>query len=71
MLVLSRKAGEKLTIGGGIVLTVVRIDNNQVRIGIEAPADIRVLRAELTDTPQAVDSLPEWRPAVAEACLVI
>ena len=47
MLVLSRKLGEKLIIGENIVLTVVKIDRNQVRIGIEAPADMSVFREEI------------------------
>ena len=38
MLVLSRKLGEKIVIGDNIVVTVVKIDRNQIRIGIEAPA---------------------------------
>ena len=38
MLVLSRKLNEKIVIDGGIVVTVVKIDRNQVRLGIEAPA---------------------------------
>jgi len=37
MLVLSRKLGEKIVIGDNIVVTVVKIDRNQIRIGIEAP----------------------------------
>lgn len=48
MLVLSRKLNEKIVIDGGIVLTVVKIDRNQVRIGIEAPPEVRVFREELT-----------------------
>ncbi len=47
MLVLSRKLNEKIVIDGGIVLTVVKIDRNQVRLGIEAPSDVRVYREEL------------------------
>lgn len=38
MLVLSRKLGEKIVIGENIVVTVVKIDHNQIRLGIEAPA---------------------------------
>jgi carbon storage regulator CsrA len=47
MLVLSRKAGEQVTIGNAITLTVVAISGKTVRIGVEAPDDVRILRAEL------------------------
>ena len=59
MLVLSRKLNEKIVIDGGIVVTVVKIDRNQIRLGIEAPADVRVLREEIAG--------PGYRPAVREA----
>jgi carbon storage regulator len=47
MLVLSRKLGEKIVIGDNIVVTVVKIDRNQIRIGIEAPHDVPVYREEI------------------------
>ncbi len=47
MLVLSRKLNEKIVIDGGIVLTVVKIDRNQVRIGIEAPGHVQIFREEI------------------------
>ena len=47
MLVLSRKLNEKIVINGDIVVTVVKIDRNQVRIGIEAPGQIPVYREEI------------------------
>jgi carbon storage regulator len=47
MLVLSRKLNEKIVIDGGIVITVVKIDGNQVRLGIEAPGHIPVYREEI------------------------
>ena len=47
MLVLSRKLGEKIVIGENIRITVVKIDRNQIRIGIEAPGDIPVYREEI------------------------
>jgi carbon storage regulator len=49
MLVLSRKAGEKVIIGDGITVTVLEVIGNRIRIGIEAPNHIRILRAELLD----------------------
>jgi carbon storage regulator len=49
MLVLSRKPGESIHIGDNIVLTVVALKSNQVRIGIQAPEDVRVLRQELAE----------------------
>ena len=47
MLVLSRKLGEKILIGDSIVLTVVKIDRNQIRLGIDAPADVAIYREEI------------------------
>lgn len=47
MLVLSRKAGEKLVIGDNITLVVNRISGNRVAIGIDAPHSVRVVRGEL------------------------
>jgi carbon storage regulator len=47
MLVLTRKLMEKLFIGDDICVTVVRLDGGQVRLGIEAPRDVTVVRAEL------------------------
>ena len=49
MLVLSRKVGERILIGDRISVTVVRIMNGGVRIGIEAPSDMTVIRQELKD----------------------
>jgi len=47
MLVLSRKVNEKIVIDGGIVVTVVKIEGGQVRIGIEAPNHVKVYREEI------------------------
>jgi carbon storage regulator len=47
MLVLSRRVNEKIVIDGGIVVTIVKIERNQVRIGIEAPGHIGVFREEI------------------------
>jgi carbon storage regulator CsrA len=47
MLVLSRKVEQQIQIGEGVVITILQVKGNQVRIGIEAPRDVRVIRAEL------------------------
>ena len=47
MLVLTRKAGETITIDGDIVVQVVQVRGKQVRIGISAPKSKRVQRGEL------------------------
>ena len=62
MLVLSRKLGEKIVIGDNIVVTVVKIDRNQIRIGIEAPQEVPVYREEISPvrvaTPKPTTSEP-------------
>lgn len=47
MLVLSRKVGERIWIGDEIAITVVRITGGGVRLGIEAPEELSVVREEL------------------------
>ena len=52
MLVLSRKTSEKLLIGDDIVITIVRIGTNTVRVGIEAPKGVNIVRAEIAEERQ-------------------
>ena len=47
MLVLSRKESQRIRLGDSIVVTIVKISGDKVRIGIEAPANVLVLRDEL------------------------
>ena len=61
MLVLSRKPSQQVMIGSEIRITVVRIDRNQVRLGIQAPAGLSILRSELVGVPPA--SARDGRPA--------
>jgi len=49
MLVLSRKAGEKILIDGGIEIEVVDIVGNKVKIGIVAPRDTKIVRDDAKD----------------------
>ena len=49
MLVLSRKRSERIRIGDNIVITVVRLGPDNVRLGIEAPDDVAILREELDE----------------------
>lgn len=49
MLVLSRKIGESIEIGGGIRVTVTEVRGGRVRLSIQAPPDVRVFRKEILD----------------------
>lgn len=49
MLIISRKLGEKITVGDDTVITLIEIRDNQVRLGIEAPRHIGVHRQEVYD----------------------
>jgi carbon storage regulator len=51
MLVLSRKTDESLRIGENIEIVVQRIGGGRVRLGIKAPADVRIMRTEVDDAP--------------------
>ena len=46
MLVLSRKLNEQIQVGDGVTITVLEIRGAKVRLGIEAPAEVRVVRKE-------------------------
>lgn len=63
MLVLTRKLNEQILIGEDIKVTLLRVRGNAVRIGIEAPRDVRIVRGELgpksEPTPaECVDAMP-------------
>ncbi len=64
MLVLSRKRAERIVIGSSIRITVVRVDGNQVRLGIEAPDTLPIVRAELL--PQGSQPRPRLRRSHGE-----
>jgi carbon storage regulator len=57
MLVLTRKAGERIVIADNVVVEVLEVQGNRVRIGIQAPQGVTILREELltskTEQPKA------------------
>lgn len=58
MLVLSRKRGERICIGGTIELEVLAVHGRRVKLGITCPADVRILRAELAGARAAESVKP-------------
>lgn len=50
MLALTRKAGERIVIGDNIVITIVDIKGDNIRIGIDAPRDVKIYRGEIYDS---------------------
>lgn len=60
MLVLSRKTRQQIQIGDNVVVTILLVKGNTVRVGIEAPRNVRVLRAELPlhEQTQAAEEKP-------------
>jgi carbon storage regulator len=58
MLVLSRKESQRIRLGDSIVITIVKISGDKVRIGIDAPANVLVLRDELEVRSEAAAEGP-------------
>jgi carbon storage regulator len=52
MLILSRKIDEKIKIGNDITITLIDVHGDQVKIGVEAPKDVKVFRQEVFDAIQ-------------------
>lgn len=64
MLVLSRKAGERILIGDDIVITIVRTGLESVRVGIEAPRGVKILREEVVaDLKSQISNFKPKEPA--------
>jgi carbon storage regulator len=66
MLVLSRKQSQRIRLGDSIVITVVRVAGDKVRLGIEAPRDMLVLRDEL-EPHELGAALPSLAPLAQTA----
>ncbi len=62
MLVLSRKVGESIQIGDDITITVTRISESAIRLGIDAPLDVRIDRTELAKRALEPRKPPEVKP---------
>ena len=68
MLVLSRWPGERVVLGDGITLTVVGVRGGRVRLAIDAPDQVRILRAELACRHgEPPDADPDDRPRHSRA----
>ena len=65
MLVFSRKTGQEIVIDGAISLKVLAVEGNKIRIGIEAPEDVPILRAELRDPAGQRPALQETRASIS------
>ena len=67
MLVLSRKIDETITIGENIQITITAIRGRQVRIAIDAPEELTILRGELLQYPRGLSQNPSFEPAFVNA----
>ena len=74
MLILGRREGDSILIEGGIRIVVVSCDRGGVRIGIEAPAHVKILRGEIADTValenRRATTLPTTSPLFASLMAV-
>jgi len=52
MLILTRRSNERIFIGDDVVLVVLGIENNRVKLGIEAPSEVSILREEIVGDPK-------------------
>lgn len=62
MLVLTRKLGELIRIGDKVKITVLEVRSGQVKLGIEAPPEVKVHREEIYVRIQAETRAAKWRP---------
>lgn len=59
MLILSRKIDEKIKIGNDITITLIDVHGEQVKIGVEAPRNVKVFRQEVFDAIQSENKAAE------------
>jgi len=77
MLILTRKVGEMIRIGDAVTIRVLEVRGSQVRLGVDAPADVRIFREEVyrasheekaehpADAPQGVNGERRGKPPAA------
>lgn len=65
MLVITRKTNEEIIIGDNIVLKVISNGNGRVKIGIEAPKEVRIARGEIAFREELVAEVEEQELAIA------
>ncbi len=68
MLVLSRKEAQKIRLGDSIVITVVRLSGDKVRLGIQAPKEMLVLRDELETFSEIVADVVAEPKVLSTSC---
>jgi carbon storage regulator len=66
MLVLTRKIGEQIRIGDRITVRVLEVRGSQVRLGVDAPADVRIYREEIYHPEREANGAAEPNGAAAE-----
>lgn len=71
MLVLTRKLGESINIGSNITIRVIKTAQGSVKIGIDAPSSVRVLRGELAtfESPNDLDDVFQFDEETMEPCM--
>jgi len=62
MLILTRRTEQTLMIGDAVTVTVLRVRGDRVRLGVNAPRDIRVQRVDKTKRAPTVTDIPDGRP---------
>jgi carbon storage regulator len=71
MLILTRKVGEVIRIGDAVIIRVLEVRGSQVRLGVDAPSDVRIFREEVYQAMQdehagaAPSSIPTRKPETA------